>query len=92
MAGIDKIYGTQEQYVQFKNWLLKNQVPIKYSRLTSDGLKSEILPTECLYDEDWDGEITYRPIANFPEVVDKWLMKNCNLDFIQERLKQQYGE
>ena len=29
MAGVDKLYGTQEQYIQFKNWLSENQKPIK---------------------------------------------------------------
>ena len=29
MASIDKIYGTQEQYLELKKWLLENQKPIK---------------------------------------------------------------
>ena len=28
MAGIDKIYGTQVQFLELKNWLKKHQKPI----------------------------------------------------------------
>ncbi len=92
MAGIDKIYGTQEQYLEFKKWLLENQKPIKCRNYSTEGPKYEMeWPSEFLYDEDWD-ESDIRPISNFPEAVDKWLMKNCPLEFIQKRLKEQYGE
>lgn len=31
-----------------------------------------------------------RPISSFPSYADKWLMKNCQLKFVQDRLKEQY--
>jgi hypothetical protein len=31
------------------------------------------------------------PLANFPCVVDAYLLANCPLDFVQSRIKEQYG-
>ena len=75
MAGIDKIYGSQKEYLEFKNWLTENR---------PDAL-------QYVYEEKGFNEID-RPISNFPENIDKWLMKNCSLNFIQVRLKEQYGK
>ena len=33
-----------------------------------------------------------RVTFNFPKNVDEYLKKNCGLDFVQKRLKEQYGE
>ena len=94
MAGIDRIYGTQAQYIELKNWLLENQKPIKslvgWSSDTGDEY-DDVLPTDCLYDEDGYNE-EHRPISNFGSAIDKWLEENCPLDFVQKRLKEQYGE
>lgn len=94
MAGIDKIYGTQEQYLELKKWLIKNQKPIKclvgWSSDTGDEFE-DVLPTDCLYDEVGYSDKD-RPISNFCSGIDKWLKENCPLDFVQKRLKEQYGE
>ena len=94
MAGIDKIYGTQEQYLELEKWLLENQKPIKsfVGWCSEQGDQYEdVLPTDCLYDkEGYDKE--HRPISNFGSAIDEWLKENCPLDFVQKRLKEQYGE
>lgn len=75
MAGIDKIYGTQGQYLELEKWL-DNYCP-DYKRY--------------LYPKDGYNN-NYRPISNFPLEIDEWLKENCPLDFVQKRLKEQYGE
>jgi len=30
------------------------------------------------------------PLSNFPEHADKWLIRNCRLEFVLNRLKEQY--
>ena len=30
------------------------------------------------------------PLSNFPSEIDYWLISNCPLDFVQERLQEQY--
>ena len=30
------------------------------------------------------------PITNFPEIIDMWLFCNCPLDFVVERIRDQY--
>lgn len=96
MAGIDKIYGTQKQYNEFKNWLKENQKPIK-CRVEFSLFKGKetpiykmVLPTECLYPRNgYDKK--ERPISNFPEVIDKWLLKNCKIEWVVNKIKEQYG-
>ena len=39
-----------------------------------------------------DGYVTdQRPITNFPEAVDMWLLDNCHIDWVVGRIKAQYG-
>lgn len=96
MAAIDKIYGTQKQYLELRDWLLENEVPIRCEtgdmfneddELVVDYqvlLLSSRLYTEKGYNKD------HRPIANFLPEMDMWLMENCPIEFVQERLKEQY--
>lgn len=74
MAGIDKIYGTQEQYDEFKSWL--EEANPKLLRF--------------LYDKDGYEGCDARPIANFPTSADVWLWKHCQIKFIRDRLMWQY--
>lgn len=74
MAAIDKIYGSQDDWYEFYNWLKNNKASyIKY-----------------LYPEE-GYEFDDRPISNFPEECDMWLLKNCPLDWVVGRIKVQYG-
>lgn len=76
MAGIDKIYGTQKQYDELYNWLKENKPSALKYMYMKDGWAPD--------DE--------RPISNFTYGIDRWLMKNCPLEFVQARLKEQYGD
>jgi len=101
MAGIDKIYGTLQQRKELEDWLNKNQKPINcYTGCSFDenNVKQseyeDCLPTEYLYPLSlFYGKYKYsiRPISNFPEEIDEWLRNNCPIDFVQQRLKEQYG-
>lgn len=97
MAAIDKIYGTQSQYIELRDWLLKNEVSIECevgNTFNENGdlvVKSRlILPSSRLYDTEGYDE-NRRPIANFLPEIDEWLMENCPIGFVQKRLKEQYG-
>ena len=43
------------------------------------------------YDWAWDdgGE---HPITNFPERLDLWLWANCPIEFVRDRITEQYGK
>lgn len=88
MAGIDKIYGTQKQYNELKNWLKENQKPIK----CRVGFKEYemVMPTEYLYPRNGYDK-NERPISNFPEAIDKWLLKKCKIEWVVNKIKEQYG-
>ena len=75
MAGIDKIYGTLEQYEELRAFLvkrhrfaLKYMIPLKY---------------QCCGDEVI--------ISNFPEKVDRWLLKYCKIPWVIKAIKEQYN-
>ena len=76
MAAVDKIYGIKAQYVELYKWLKKNKPgAIKYLYLNHENID----------------ELEERPISNFPEKVDKWLLKNCPLTWVTDYIKYQYG-
>jgi hypothetical protein len=78
MAFIDKIYGTYEQYYEFKDWIKKE--------------KPQYLKYFYMIPEEQESKDDEYMITNFPENVDRWLWFNCPLKFVLERLKEQYGE
>lgn len=77
MAGIDKIYGTYEQGQQLRQWLKRHRPKA----------------LRCLYpaypDEPRD-EIL--PLSNFRHSDDSFLARKCPIDFVLERLHEQYGQ
>lgn len=75
MAGIDKIYGSIEQYDEFKTWLEENKPSA----------------VQYLYPRDIYQTSESRPISNFPEKIDKWLLKNCKIEWVIKRIKEQYN-
>lgn len=94
MAAIDKIYiNSIEQYRDYKKWCnsisyQKDSIgnlwhPIEFMYCNSD--------TEC---ELWinNAKTKDAPLCNNPVYVDVFLIRNCPLEFIQNRLKEQYGE
>ena len=77
MASIDKIYATKEQRNEFHAWCITN--------------KPEALRYFYQWWDEWnDGK--EHPITNFPEKIDRWLLKNCPIDWVIARIKAQYGE
>lgn len=51
-------------------------------------LKPEAL--EFFYDWMWDDDGVH-PITNFPDEIDFWLWVNCPLEFVTDRIREQYG-
>lgn len=74
MAAADKIYGTMEQYDEFKSWL-EDRMPhaVKY-----------------LYPRDGYEHPFCRPISNFPEQVDKELLACCTIGWVRDYILGQY--
>lgn len=80
MAGIDKMNMTIEQFYKFCEWFFEH-----YS-INEEG-------KEIMEQMNYQNVIEYdRATFNFPNKVDVYLKKNCGLDFVQKRLKEQYGE
>lgn len=96
MAAIDKIYITSiEQYREYKKWC--NSIP--YQR---DSIGNLWHPSEFIYDgyrtmteQDYINSLSNSkeiPLCNNPSYVDVFLIRNCPIEFIQNRLKEQYGD
>jgi hypothetical protein len=75
MASIDKIYGSTKQYDEFNKWIEENNPDLLIYFYPRDGYKN---------DEN-------RPITNFPEKADMWLLDNCDIGFVIDGIKDQYG-
>lgn len=74
MAGIDKIYGSTEQWDEFYNWAKENRPGI----------------LDYFYPRDDYEDYSDRPITNLPEKEDMWLLDNCPIKFVTDRIKEQY--
>lgn len=85
MAGIDKTYtDSYKDYKEFKDWSDKQVLTF------FNGHKVRIGEWVWEYEkEDFDnGEI---PIMNSPTWLDIYLIQNCRIDFVLERMKYVYG-
>ena len=91
MAAIDKTYiNNKKDYDDLINW-----VNTQSTYITSIGESFNI--KDYMY--EWNEKDVLNafnnnkeiPVWNTPQVVDKYLYKNCPLKFIQNRLKEQYG-
>lgn len=76
MASIDKIYGTMADYLELVSWLYDNQPK----------LLDQVYDPR--YDLDFQEE---RALSNFSNAADVWLWEHCPLDFVRNRLEEQYG-
>lgn len=92
MAGIDKTYiKTYNQYKEVCDWCkdivvtfgINKNIKFKPSDFINEYTKEDFnqLPE--------NGELV---LWNTPQYMDEWLIKNCPIDFIQKRLKEQYHD
>jgi len=77
MAGIDKIYGTYEQWIELHQWIATSRHS-RYCRY--------FYPTPP-YSKNNEGG----PIMNTPCFVDHWLWENCPFSWVKEELKFMYN-
>ena len=77
MAAIDKIYGNIKQKEQLKNWCIDN---------CKEALN---------YFYDWNidqlNDNQNHCICNFPEKIDKIILNKCNIKWVTDYIKFQYG-
>lgn len=79
MASIDKIYGTRKQLITFIKWLKENNKSY-FLRYVSDPSNFGTADTP-----------DFGIISNFTVYCDMYLLKNCPLKFITNRIKVQYN-
>jgi hypothetical protein len=75
MAVIDKIYGTDTEWEEFHTWAEVNRPTILKYFYPLDGFNTSL----------------DRPITNLPEDEDMWLLNNCPLTWVLNRIVDQYG-
>ena len=75
MATADKIYGTREQHKEFYEWCEENFPPAIHQFYDADAM-------------DKNSKII--PLTNFSYEIDLWMIENCPIEFVQDRLKEQY--
>ena len=76
MASIDKIYGTREQWKEFHKWCEENCPPaLKYFY--------------SIEDQSWEAEEIM--ITNFPSEVDHFMLYNCDIEWVTDRIWDQHG-
>lgn len=81
MAGIDKLYLTYPDYLEFKKWC-EEQPPIK------DKYGQEAKLIDCIWDLD---EYTgVRPVCSLPCYLDAYIIRNCPLEAVQNVEKDHY--
>ena len=92
MAAIDKTYiKTYNQYKEVCDWCKDIVVTFDINK------NIKFKPSDFIYkytEDDFknlpeNGELV---LWNTPSYMDKWLIRNCPIDFIQKRLKEQYGD
>ena len=90
MAGIDKIYvDDYNDYISFINYCKTIQEDIQ--KLFNVDIFNYFYFTE-LTEESFKIEDNNYPLTNFPHKIDYYLIKNCTIPFIIDRLEDQYEE
>lgn len=85
MAGIDKTYTNSfEEYQQLVDWAKDKEIVFnkKQKKRLSD------------YIYQWNEEdfISELPVMNTPNYIDIYLIQNCPIKFVQDRMKEVYSE
>lgn len=82
MAAIDKTYGTLKQYNQLYDWC-KNNRPYLLRFVT----QKNYFKKDMQYSEAPDDNI----LAIFPIRIDLWLLENCPLKWLHQKIKTAYN-
>lgn len=93
MAAIDKTYiKTYNQYKEVYDWCKDIVVTLNFNKKNISFKPSEFLNE--LKEDDFNNLSENRELVlwNTPWYMDKWLIRNCPIEFIQKRLKEQYGD
>ncbi len=107
MAGLDKTYVNKEQYKQLRKFWIETRAEqtrlfgcpqylfpfyafgdVEFP----EGITDELLSSGKDINDFPDETTTKCPLWNTGSDFDAWLSKICPLDFIQNRLKEQYGD
>lgn len=78
MAAIDKIYGTYSQNVELWDWVQSNAP--KYLRYVTEPDAYKHLPDNH-----------ERNLSCFSKEADMWLLDNCPMKWVTDRIRQQYA-
>lgn len=92
MAAIDKTYlNTREQYEQVAEWC-KDKLVWDNPKIYASEFINEYTEEDWkwLEEEKKNGKDHSIILWNTPTYFDVWLIRNCPIDFIQDRLKEQY--
>lgn len=94
MAAIDKLYGTREQYFTLKEWLEGELLEYnEHEGLYTHDIKciKTALRKFLVKGTYFSSPVDILAIASFPDHVDYWLLFNCPLKFVRERIIEQYN-
>lgn len=78
MAAIDKIYGTYQQSVELWNWVQENK-PEYLAYVTRPDTYKHL-------SDNYE-----RPLSYFSEKADVWLLDNCPIEWVTDRIMEQYN-
>lgn len=93
MAAIDKTYVNKEQLLQATEWaksvgVCQLENGYKFSPLDFICRYNDVNDSDFIKEEEKDTYILW----NTPVWYDRWLWLNCPLQFVKDRVKDQYGE
>jgi len=95
MAGIDRLYGSDNQYDELRQWLIDTWILTAKKPKTQETDRIRAIINGCLdsmFKRDGMESSDDRPIASFSAREDSWLYRNCPLQFVVDRINEQYSE
>lgn len=93
MAGIDKTYANNwDRYEEYFNWAKKQDE--QFFSIYKVNLSDYFYKLTKEEFTEWVNEVKNNtiPICNTSTCADVFLIRNCPFDWVQERLKEQYGD
>lgn len=90
MAAIDKIYcDSKDRFMEFYQWCKNHNK--ESIRTTGVNLLRHFYVTPETFDKIFENNDHQKiPITNFPTIADLWILNTCQIDWIQEMIKNQY--